>query len=327
MKFFASMLIFCFSLTSLYSSVKPKKLEKGDLIALVYPAWVPNDAIVIDQISLYLQKQGYRTVFYPEKTSPIGNFSDTDENRANSLMQAWKDSDVKAIWCVRGGWGASKILDYLDYEFIQNNPKIFIGMSDITSLHQALNQKADLVTFLGPVLTFFTNDDFEKERSFLDFESLVAYQNLEELPFLEETFVINEGVSEGKLVGGNLTLIASQCGSNWQLDTKDKILVIEDVGERPYKVDRNLWQLKEAGLLDNLAGVVIGEFVSCKQREGSNDRTLLEVFEEYFSNASYPVIYGLATGHGDYQTTLPLNTHVRIDTYNQLLSIIEKVVN
>jgi len=319
------------SSTVFSDNLKPQALEKGDLIALVFPAWFLSNReeanTDLEELSSFLEKKGYRTILHPQTFTPIGNFSAEDEQRAKHLMDAWENPEVKAIWCVRGGWGCSKIIDYLDFDYIKKHPKIFIGMSDITSLHQALIKHTNLVPFLSPALIFYSIESFEKEFAFDHFESIVLHGNEGSVPnpYQQEVKVFQEGIAKGKLVGGTLSLVASLCGTPLQIDTRNKILLIEEIDERPYRVDRMLFQLKESGLFQEPAAVILANFKGCDP-QNENELTLEKVFERHFKNVSYPVLMGMPSGHCEYQATIPLNIRAKLDTYQATLELLEPSV-
>ena len=302
----------------------PPLLQKGDLVALVFPGFflekdkAEADAIMLEKAH-WLQSKGFRVTYYPKSITPYGYFSAPDTERAHALMSAWKNENVKAIWCFRGGYGCQRILDLLDYEWIKTHPKVFIGMSDVTALHSAIGQKTGLVTFLSPVLNYYheKKSEFDDAYAFNSLKQVVMNQPKGEiaLPSNLKPKALRPGKAKGKLVGGNLTLIAALCGTKWQLDTKGKILVLEEIGERLYRIDRMLWQLKECGMLDNLAGVVLGGFTDIVPHTKSTF-TLDEIFKEYFRDKPYPVLMNFPTGHDSFQATLPLNYEVVLDADN-----------
>lgn len=316
-------------------TVYPPPLQKGDLIAIVFPAsFLKNrdkSQQYIDKKVAWLKKQGYRTICYPVKISPVGYLAGTDKERAHALMSAWRNNEVKAIWCYRGGYGTCRILDLLDYEWIKDHPKILLGMSDITALHHAIQQKTGLVTFLAPNLKYFNQSwtDFDDNYSLAQLEKIAAKGVQRNIAFPEKgnkIKVIRPGKGEGKFIGGNLSLVASLCGTKWQLDTKGKILVLEEVGEEIFRIDRMLWQLKESGLLKAPAGVILGRWVACKTTT-THSLSLDEVLKQYFADAKYPVILDFPTGHSNSQTTIPLNVYGKINTENkQVVQLLEAAV-
>lgn len=322
MKFFFVFLLVSISLYAEQPRIVAPALKKGDLIAIVFPAsYLDKSPDVADEAlqrkAKWLQSQGYRTSFYPRKVKPNGYLAGSDLERASALMAAWKDPDVKAIWCFRGGYGTPRILDLLDYEWIKKHPKILLGMSDITGLHHAIQEKTGLVTFLAPVLNYFGEKEsaFQEEYAFSAIEQMLVMQKCGQvrLPKGANVKVVRSGQASGRLVGGNLTLVAALCGTPWQINTDNKILVLEDIGEEIYRIDRMLWQLKTSGLLDRPSAVILGSWKDCTTTL-NNSLTLDEVFMHYFGNANYPVLQNFPTGHDSFQTILPLNGLMTIDT-------------
>ena len=289
--------------------VQGEPLKMGDTIALVAPAsWCDG----FDETSTALKERGFQVKLARNFEERFGYLAGTDEERAQALMEAWKDVEVKAIWCIRGGYGSGRILDLLDYDYIREHPKIFIGMSDITALHIALMQKAGLVTFLGPVAKW-TFDPIKEtqllEQGIWDIVS-ESRTGVYENPLECETIVGGKG--EGILVGGNLALITAHIGTQWQLDTAGKILILEDVGEKVYRIDRMLNQLKQAGMIDNLEGLILASWDNCEP-DMEDGWTVEKVCRDYFSDAPYPVISGFPSGHIESQVTLPLNCRYALD--------------
>lgn len=332
MKKFLIIIFFATSLTAKEPSpIYPEPLKKGDLVAIVFPAsYVPEYNLkiaseIVQKKEMWLKKLGYKTVVYPSKVIRKGYLSGSDQDRAKALMDAFKNKDVKAIWCYRGGYGSPRILDLLDYDYIKENPKILIGMSDITALHIAIQKKTGVVTYLGPVLHYFGEGDgeFQEKYAVSELEPILSGIKTGNVIYPEglEIEVLRPGKARGKLVGGNLAMIASLCGTKWQLDTKGKILVLEDINEEPYKIDRMLWQLRESGLLEEPAAVILGSFTKCYSTSKVS-LTLQDVFKEYFGASDYPVIFGFPTGHGAYQTTLPLNSEAELNTAHAKLKLL-----
>lgn len=311
---------------------KPKALKKGDTIGIVSPA-----APLLKE-SLELSKKelihlGYKVKFASNIESSYGYLAGKDEERAKAFMDIWLDPEVDSIWSSRGGYGSTRILPHLDFKKIKQHPKMFIGMSDITALHIALGQNASLVSYLGPTLSCLFTPKENPQKKFMhdhcwDFLSHpkkghnYSYSTLLDHP----CEVIKEGVAEGKLVGGNLSLITSLIGTPWQLETKGKILILEDVNEAPYRIDRMLNQLKLSGSLEHLSGLILGTFKDCSPRCIEKSLSLSQVFKEYFSKMSYPSLLGFPTGHTDDQVTLPLQCKVKLDTTSKTLKLLEPAV-
>lgn len=303
--------------------MQPEALRAGDTIALVAPAYWSDR---IEETKDFLIQRGFRVRLAPNLDLRHGKFAGNDEERAQALMEMWKDPEVKALWCVRGGYGSGKILDKLDYDYIKAHPKILIGMSDITALHIALGQKSDLTTFLGPVAHWtYDPKKYLKETEEGVWEQILlegkagTYHN----PISCKTLATGQG--EGYLVGGNLALIVAHIGTPYQLETKGKILILEDVSEYPFRVDRMLNQLKQAGMLEELEGLILASWDEC---EADNDQefSIDELLHHYFHGAPYPVILGFPSGHINAQVTLPLNCRYRLDANRQEVTLLERGV-
>ncbi|MFQ5729331.1 MAG: LD-carboxypeptidase [Waddliaceae bacterium] len=319
----------------------PPPLQKGDTIAVIAPASSPEESrpAVFYAINAIIQK-GYRVKVACNLMTRNGYLAGTDYDRAKALMDAWADPDVKAIWCYRGGFGCARILDRLNYQRIRENPKILIGMSDITALHAAINKETGLVTFLGPNV----NDVFGigKKTGALFCETQLWNIIAPETPFRNEGYrfpnpktfpgkgqvflTIHPGTGKGRLTGGTLSLVASLIGTPWEIDTTDKILVLEEVDEEPYRIDRMLLQLKQAGLLARPAGVVLCAWKGCGGKKPDRSFSLEQVFQDYFANAQYPVLWGFPSGHAAEQVTLPLNTLAELDATAKTLRLLENPV-
>ena len=250
----------------------------------------------------------------------------------NSVNDSFTKS-VKAIFPGTGGYGSTRILSMLDYDIIKSNPKIFIGFSDITALHIAFNQLANLITFHTPNPMYGLGSKKGLDPiSELYFWSLLMNSNdyTYEIPFdlygdslKVQTMV--PGIASGKLVGGNLSLICSTMGSVYEAETRGSILFIEDVGEAPYRIDRYLSELKLAGKLDLVNGIIIGRF-SRRETEApdrSTDFKMHQVFQQYFSKMKVPVIFNFPSGHGSKNVSLPLGCIVEINTEYETFKVLE----
>ena len=301
--------------------IDPPPLEKGDTIAIVAPASWGKEKEVKRAVQ-ELEVKGFRVKLADNVFDQWGYFAGTDEARAQGIMDCFKDDEVKAIWCLRGGYGSGRLLDLLDYETIQKNPKIFIGMSDITALHTALNQKAHLMTYLGPNANFIFALPKGKNRAFA--EENVWKAILGQMPqpqVFEGGEALAGGKAKGILTGGNLALIVAHIGTPWQIETKDKILLIEDVSEFTYRIDRFLCQMKQAGLLDDVAGVILSSWEECVPQHAHHFE-LEQVLKNYFYEAPYPVLLEFPSGHIEDQVTLPLGKEVLLDADAKTLTIL-----
>jgi muramoyltetrapeptide carboxypeptidase len=244
------------------------------------------------------------------------------------------DRKVKAIICVRGGYGASRLLPLLDYRTIRANPKILIGYSDITSLHCALLVKCNLVSFHGPML----NSDFVK-KDFPDFtlQSFLKTLMLPSAPgsirdgYKRKTVtILRRGIVSGPLMGGNITLLCAALGTPYQPSFKNQILFFEDLDEVPYRFDRMLTQLLNAGLLQQVVGIAIGINANCKDPNARNAKeyrqTLGDVFKERLFPLKVPIVAGLPFGHIPLNATLPVGVRVTLDAVRGDLTIDEPAV-
>ena len=312
--------------------IKPKALKEGDTVAIVAPATAVTDPDDIQKAIQILEYFNLKYKIADSLQSKYGYKSRTIEDRVKDIHSAFTDDDISAVFCIRGGYGSGQILDKLDYKLIKNNPKIFIGYSDITALHLAINKYSNLVTFHGPVLlssfSSFTIDYYKK--AIFETEPIGIIQNPDTLSGLRPRYpvrTIKSGTAEGKLIGGNLTLVTSMMGTKYEIETKDRILFLEDVGEEPYRIDRMLNQLALSGKLKEAKGIVFGKCVSCdfSSLDSSRvwDSTLGEILDHYLGALDIPSFYGLLIGHSSEQATLPLGLNTVLDAENCNISINE----
>lgn len=314
-------------------AIKPRGLAPGDTIMIV----APSGELIPRRVKLAverLEKMGFRVIVPDDVYSVRGYLAGPDERRAAELMRAFTDPEVDAIFPGTGGYGATRMLDLLDYDAIRANPKILIGFSDITGLHMALDTKCNFVTFHSPNPQWGLGswDNLPEFSAKYFWRSLMADQNGEEQGFAYEPplysplGIYSPGVGEGRLCGGNLSLLASLTGTEYELDTDGKVLFLEDVSEAPYRVDRMLRQLKMTGQLDELAGVILGQFRKCEADGSESSLSLPEVFTDYFGDAPYPVVCNFPAGHVKLNATLPFGVRVRVDADNREVRVLENAV-
>jgi len=328
------LIIFIFLSPELFSReiIKPQALKKGDLVGLISPATNVSDPLDIQKAKEIIGLLGLKMKLGKNVLSGNGYKARTREERADDVNTMFADSSIKAIFCLRGGYGSASILDLIDYDIIKSNPKLFCGFSDITAMHSAINNKTGLVTLHSPVmLSKFSGDTFENFRKILFGEEVSVIKNpslksgsREKYPIL----TINSGKAKGELVGGNLTLICSLLGTDYEIETEGKILFFEDTGEAPYKIHRMLTQLRLAGKFDKCVGIVIGDCNDCKS-SGSPiwDGTQTEIYHEFFSKFKFPVFYGLMAGHTSEQLTLPLGINIQMDSDSGKITLLESIIN
>jgi len=307
---------------------KPPNLLKGSMVRAVAPASSESNSAALNKGLDKLRELGFGVTLGDcvQRLRTRGYLAGTDKERAEELNDAFRDDAVDAVFCVSGGYGCLRILPYLDYEMIRAHPKILLGYSDITTLHIALNQKSDLITFHGPMIapeigTEFT-DYTEKWllRALQESAPLGELTNPNDGPLLK---VINEGEARGKLIGGNLSLIVHGLGTPYEIDTKGKILLIEDTDETPLRVDRYLTHLWLANKLQDAAGIVIGEFTNYQLTSNEPSLTLWDALRDRIEESGKPALYGLCFGHGKHHLTLPIGVESRLDATHRRIWIEE----
>jgi muramoyltetrapeptide carboxypeptidase len=308
--------------------LKPPALKKGDVIGIVSPASSPDDFTRIEQGVKYLESLGYRVKLGKRIFKRYGYLSSTDDERADDLNEMFADEKVKAIICVRGGYGTPRLLDKVDYNLIKKKPKIFVGYSDITALQLAIFKKTGLVTFSGPMLAVDIYSNFDSFAEDFFWRILTSREKKIEIknPNGVELNTLKSGKATGTLLGGNLSLIASIMGTKYQPSFNGSVLVIEDIGEEPYRIDRYLSQLKNSGVLYKINACILGQFTDCAPKEPEKSLTLEQIFNDYLGNLKIPVISNLSYGHIPQKLTLPLGARVRVDTKRQKITIIESVL-
>ena len=299
--------------------IKPQALKYGDTIGIIAPANYSGDSgnIMVKD----LEARGFKVVLGDSFYAKWYNYGGTDEVRANDINKMFKDKNIKAIFCVRGGYGSIRLLDLIDFETIKKNPKIFVGYSDITTLLLAITQKTDLVTFHGPMSSNYKNFDDITSTSF--FNTIMNNKTSYELSDYSGSALrtVREGKAEGEIVGGNLSLIVASLGTKYEIDTKGKILFIEEVGEYTYRIDRMFQQLKLAGKFDDASGIILGNFNKAN-KEAPEDMSLEDIFDDSFGKLKKPVVSGFSSGHVRPLITLPIGARAKIDTSVNKIEII-----
>lgn len=312
--------------------INPKALRPGDTVGFVTPSTYvssPDDIATALRTAEYF---GLKVKMGANVRNRRGYLGGTIAERAADVNAMFRDPEVKAIFAIRGGYGSAQILPELDYGAIAKNPKIFQGYSDITAMHLAIHQKTGLVTFHGPVmLSGFSDYTVEHfKRALFETKPLGMLTNPPEKNTLRPNHTlraVRPGTARGPLIAGNLTLIATTMGTPYEIDTKGKIVCIEDVGEEPYSMDRMLTQLRLAGKLDQAAGIVIGECARCTPRDYKpgfeNNLSLGEVVDDILGGLKIPVLAGLTFGHTSDQLTLPLGCIATLDAGKGTLTVEE----
>lgn len=304
--------------------IKPKPLQKGDSVAIIAPA-SPSDKNLIDKCITSLNELGLKVVVGESCLSEHGFLSGTDDIRANDINCMFADKNIKGIFALRGGYGCARLLNLIDFKLIKKNPKIFVGYSDITALHIAINQKSKLITYHGPMISTELIKGLDEYTADYYQKFIFGYEKVEELvnPEEDNLEIINTGIATGQLVGGNLSLICSSLGTKYEINTKNKILFLEEVEEVPYKVDRMLIHLKQSGKLKDANGIILGAFTNCIAPNNKKSLSLQEVFNEIILPLKKPTISNLVCGHCLPTLTLPLGAKVLIDATNKKIKILE----
>ena len=312
--------------------IKPKRLSTGDTIAIIAPASGASDSEFENALQ-NLADLGFKTKVGKYARGGSGFLAGTDEERLHDLHWAFSDNEIDAVWCVRGGYGTPRLLPKINYKLIKKNPKALIGFSDITALHLAIFQKTGLVTFHGPVATSnFT--DYTKTHVVNTLMHPSSRYEIKlpkvpegENPELYKTTVIKEGKCRGKLIGGNLSLLAALAGTPFEIKkTKGKILFIEDVNEPLYKVDRLLTQLRQSLKMQEFEGIAIGVFTKGNGDLESYTKGLQEVFRDRLGDLRVPIISGLSFGHIRDQFTLPFGIKAEMNTADSTITLLESAV-
>jgi muramoyltetrapeptide carboxypeptidase len=310
---------------------KPRRLVPGDTIAMISPSGPathpgggpPAD---IEETRRRFFAAGFRTVLSPHALDARGYLAGADADRAGDLQAMFTDPGIHGILCVRGGYGAHRFLDALDYALIRRHPKVFIGYSDITALHMAFYTQAEFVTFHGPMTRAIAQTDphdfLGLLRAVTRAEPLGPLVNPPAGPRIE---TLVPGVAAGELIGGNAALLTALLGTPYQPEFAEKILFLEDVGDQLYRLDRKLAHLRLAGVLRQVAGIIIGE---CRYSpEEGPALSLRQILDDLIVPLGKPAIYGLACGHGSYHHTLPVGVQARLDATEGILSIEESAVS
>lgn len=303
---------------------RPSRLKKGDTIGVIAPSSPPNLGNLHTSLS-FIEKLGLNVKMGKYVENIYGYLAGTDEERLSDLHDMLKDPEVKGIIFAGGGYGAGRIADRIDYQLMTEQPKILWGYSDITYLHTTIGQFANIVTFHGPMLASDVGEDKFHELSARMFNQLFEPIELHYTEEIAPLQTIVGGVAQGELVGGNLSLLVSALGSKYEIDTRGKLLLIEDVREEPYKVDSMLNQLRLAGKLNEAAGIVVGDFSKSEPEKRKVTLTLEEVFQHYLGSLSKPVVSGFKIGHCQPHFAVPLGVEARLDGDAKTLTILPGV--
>ncbi|WP_425639313.1 S66 peptidase family protein [Algoriphagus yeomjeoni] len=309
----------------------PKAIKKGDTVGLIAPSAAMADRMQFTFAQEALEALGFQVKLGANLKNRYGHLAGTDEERAGDLNEMFADKDVKAIICIRGGSGAARILPMIDYKSIAKNPKPLLGYSDITALHCAIHAQTGLITFHGPMGSStwnrFNVEQFEKvfiEKEKVTFENIHAESD-DLVVKSNRIQTLKGGTAEGKILGGNLTVLTAISGSPYYPDFKDAILFIEDVGEDPYKMDRMMSTLKLNGTLDQIKGFVFGQCSDCEPGGGYGSLTLDQVLDDYILPLNIPAYSGAMIGHISKQFIIPVGANVQMDADKGTIRLLDSV--
>ena len=314
-------------------AIKPRRLTPGDLVALVAPASATFETMDLEIAEESLEALGLKVSVAGHVLDRHGYLAGQDRDRASDINRVFADPRIRAVLPIRGGWGSSRLLPYLDFDLIRRNPKIVLGFSDITALLLAIIAKTGLVTFHGPN-GMGRWDEFSVgwvRRVLFEAEAVTMENPRARGDFLTQTEhriqTITPGVARGRMLGGNLTVLTAIAGSPFLPDWDGAILFLEDVGEDIYRVDRMMTTLKLAGVLDRISGFVFGTCSECEPGEGYGSLTLEEVFNDHIKPLEVPAWRGAMIGHRMPQFTIAEGIPMEIDATAGRIRMLEPAVS
>lgn len=305
----------------------PPRLRSGDVVALVEPASPLEDPSRIGGVAEMVRAMGLQPRLAPHVGAVEGYLAGTDEQRASDINAMYADSEIRALFAVRGGWGSARILPLIDWAMVRANPKLLIGFSDITGLHLAFAARAGFPTLHAPNAGGNWPEDSWNSLWWLAFAGSAPVLDLHRSggrsnPAFE---VLTGGTADGRLLGGNLSVLSALVGTPWMPDMRGAILFLEDVGEAPYRIDRMMSQLALSGMLEQVSGVVFGQCTRCGPGDGSGV-SVPDVLRHHLGMLGVPVCIGANIGHVSNQLSLPSGAFVRLDAAAGTLAVLEAVV-
>ena len=307
--------------------MKINKLRVGDTIGFICPAYKGDmKSERIPKMENLISDLGFKIKYGQSCYEALGYLAGSDEIRAKDIEAMFLDQDVKAIICLKGGYGASRIVDKINYDVIKNNPKLFIGFSDITVLLNSIYQQTGLPCIHGVVGIYLGHPNFD-EFSLEDFKSLLAEDSKGRVlknP-ADDAITINKGIVKGEIVGGNLCLINNLIGTPYDIDFTNKIVFIEEVEEEPYRIDRMLCQLRLSGKLDKAKGIIFGQFTDCVDKDNPDYQTYDDIINEYCQGLEMPIIKNFNAGHNFPFINLPIGLEVELDANKKEIKILEEL--
>jgi muramoyltetrapeptide carboxypeptidase len=302
--------------TSIRPLIRPPQLKQGDVVGVVAPAG-PVDKSQLEAGLQVIRGMGFEPLLGRHIHARCRFMAGPDKDRAQDLMDMFRNADVRAIFCARGGYGANRVLSYLEPKVIRANAKIVVGSSDITLLLNFLVQKCGLIAFHGPMVA----GSFGRTKmKHAQFKALLTGSAKARTLHAPRAKVFSPGAAQGKLTGGCLTLLCRSLNTPYEINARNRILLIEDVNEPLYRIDGMLWQLKNAGVFKGVRGIIFGEMINCgPQRRG--DGTFADVLADIFPRPGFPILTHCPIGHGKEIWTLPLEISATLDSKAKTLTL------
>ncbi|MGL5083347.1 MAG: S66 peptidase family protein [Microcoleaceae cyanobacterium] len=303
--------------------LKPPRLRRGDTIGLISPAGSISKSD-LKRISLKANELGFQTKSAPNVLDQYGYLAGPDMNRAQDINTLFADDSVQALLATTGGWGSGRILSLLDYDLIRQNPKVILGFSDITALLLGIYSRSQLITFHGLLgLAGWNPYSLEYFEKILLQGEATTFQNLPHI----QVQIITPGQAQGRLIGGNLSVLSGLVGSSFLPEWQNTILFVEDIGEDVYRIDRFLTHLKLAGILDQLSGFIFSQCTRClDETDPSPTLTLWQVLLDHIRPLGIPAWYGSMMGHIQNQFIIPIGIRVEIDGSRGTIQMLEPAV-
>ncbi len=287
-------------------------LFPGARVALIAPSSPLAEGLLASSVEK-VRGLGLEPVVFPSATARHGYLSGTDDVRAADINRAFADKDIHGVWCLRGGCGGTRLLPLLDFSAIRANPKLFGGYSDITAFHIAIGQNCGFGTYhmVMPASDLCPKAD---EYTLAYAKAMLFGERIEYVnPRGNPPVALSGGRAEGELCGGNLSLVAASLGTPWELDTRGKLLFLEDIDEKPYRIDGMLTQLRNAGKIEDCAGIILGQFTDCVAPDPEKSLSLARIFEELIVPAGKPALRNVLCGHCAPTMSLPLGARFSLD--------------
>ncbi|MDG2002751.1 MAG: LD-carboxypeptidase [Novosphingobium sp.] len=311
---------------------KAPRLRAGDTVGLIAPAGFVADRFGVETLIKTVEAMGLVAKPAPRLTARNGYLAGSDETRADDINAMFVDPEVRALFAVRGGWGSQRLLPYLDYDAISVNPKLVIGMSDITALHMALAKHGAAPTIHGPNAAHSWNTQAWDSLRSLAFDGAAPTYSIpksgaDRLVQRRTIHTFRPGKATGRLLGGNLSVLSALVGTPYLPDFAGAILFLEDINEAEYRIDRMLTQLAQGGVLDRVAGVVFGQCTNCRNPgERFGNFTIYEVLDHHFRPLGVPAFQGAWIGHIASQISVPVGIPAEIDAEAGTIRMLEPVV-